>query len=335
MMRLLPFAALLLLGACASHVDTSLRDGQPGVSVADAALRGGSPQVALRIDKEILAKDPGNVPALLNRGEVLTAQQQYDEAAQSFTLALKSDPDSVQARIGLGRVRLASDPAAAERLFLEVLQQDPHNVIALNDLGIARDLQGRHREAQESYREAMGIDPSIVGVRVNLALSLAMMGRADDAAPMLRPIADAPSAPRKLRHDMAAVLAMGGDRAGAERILTKDMSPEQASQAVAIFTAASTSANPPGSLDTPAAGGAVMVRLGEAPSAATLMKRWEGLRARLPALLAHRDPTISPIDQSGRKLFELRTGGFASLSEAGAFCREISAAGGQCSLTGS
>lgn len=335
MMRLLPFAALLLLGACASHADTTgLREGQPGVSVADAALHGGSPQVALRIDQEILAKDPGNVPALLNLGAVQTAQRQYDEAARSFAAALKSDPGSVQARIGLGRLRLASDPAAAEQLFTEALRQEPRNAIALNDLGIARDLQGRHQDAQDAYREAMGLDPSMVGARVNLALSLAMVGRADDAAPMLRAVAEAPSAPRKFRHDMAAVLAMGGDRAGAERILTKDMSPEQANQAVAIFTAASAPASGAAPLDT-AAGTAVMVRLGVAPSAATLTSRWQHLRRRLPALLAQRAPTVSPIEQNGKPMWQLLTGGFDTAAEAGAFCKQVKAAGGHCGLAGS
>jgi Flp pilus assembly protein TadD len=48
------------------------------------------------------------------------------------------------------------------------------------------------------------------GAQVNLALSLAMSGRADDAAPLLRPLASAPNASRKLRHDLAALLAMRG-----------------------------------------------------------------------------------------------------------------------------
>src|SRR5580692_2393141 len=99
-MRLLPLASLLLLGACASQgASSALHDGQPGVDVAEAALRGGSPQIALQIDGAILAKDPHNVPALINRGDVQTAQQLYNEAATSYATALQYDPDSVPARI--------------------------------------------------------------------------------------------------------------------------------------------------------------------------------------------------------------------------------------------
>ena len=49
--------------------------------------------------------------------------------------------------------------------------------MALNDLGIARDLQGRHTDAQTAYRSALGVDPDMRAAQVNLALSLAMSGQ--------------------------------------------------------------------------------------------------------------------------------------------------------------
>jgi Flp pilus assembly protein TadD len=341
-MRLLPLAMLLLLGACASHGGSGLHDGQPGVDVAEAALRGGSPQVAMQIDSVILAKDPHNVPALINRGDVQTAQQLYDEAATSYAAALQADPDSLPARIGLGRVRLTSDPAAAERLFQDVVQRDSHNAIALNDLGIARDLLGRHRDAQLAYRQAMGIDPTMVGVRVNLALSLAMTGRADDAAPMLRPMADSPSAPRKYRHDMAVVLAMGGDREGAERILSRDMSPEQANKAVSIFMAASAPtgqslapdmSSPAQHSQTSRPSDSFMVQLASGVSSAVLEADWNVLRTRLPQLLGDRQPTITQAERNGHVIWRLQTGTFGNASEAAAFCGELKSMGGDCFVT--
>ena len=66
-----------------------------------------------------------------------------------------------------------------------------------------------------------------------------MAGKASDAAPRLRPLASAPDASRKLRHDLAAVLDMGGDRNEAKRILAADLLPDQVDKAVSIFEAAS------------------------------------------------------------------------------------------------
>jgi len=235
----LPMTALLLLAACASSADSGKMGDQPGVSVAEAAMRSGDASLAMRIDDGILAKDPHNVAALINRGDAQTASQQFESAAESYAAALHADTTSVQARIGLARLHLADDPHAAETLFLEALQHDPRNAVALNDLGIARDLLGHHAEAQAAYRQAIGIDAAMHGAQVNLALSLAMAGRAEDAVPMLRPLADAPNASRKVRDNMAAVLAMSGDRSGAQTILAQNLPPEQVDQAIAIFTAAS------------------------------------------------------------------------------------------------
>ena len=341
-MRLLPLAMLLLLGACAGHSELGLHDGQPGVDIAEAALRGGAPQVALQIDNAILAKDPRNVPALLNRGDVQTTQQLYDDAAMSYASALQYDTGSIAARIGLGRIQLRGDPAAAERLFMEVLQRDSRNAIAMNDLGIARDLQGRHQDAQQSYREALASDPSMVGARVNLALSMAMTGHADDAAPMLRPVAEAPSAPRKYRHDMAAVLAMGGDRAGAEQILVKAMSPEQASRAVTIYTTASTPVSEPVPQaapmlekppQTPEPSDGFMIQLGTGGSSAALQVDWDRLRARLPQLLGDRQPTIIQAETSGHVVWRLRIGMFDTAADAYAFCAKLKSNGGDCFVT--
>jgi Flp pilus assembly protein TadD len=344
-MRAFPVAALLLLAACASQAELGIGTGQPGVDVAEAALRGGSPQVALQIDNAILAKDPRNVPALLNRGDVLTAQQQLDQAADSYSDALRFDTNSVPARIGLGRLRLVDNADAAEHLFLEALQRDSRNAVAWNDLGIARDLLGRHEDAQTAYRQAMGIDPTMVGARVNLALSLAMAGRADDAAPMLRPLAGAPTAPRKFRHDLAAVLAMGGERDEAQRILAKDMSPEQVNEALAIFTAASPTpagAPPTDMLQAPVQSqskgraGGIMVQLGSAVSRESAKAKWQALKEEMPELMTNRHPTLARGEtHDGREFWRVRTGGFANKEEADSFCSAVKAKGAACRVIGS
>jgi Flp pilus assembly protein TadD len=205
--------------------------------VAQAALRGGSPQIALQVAGSILARDPTNDAALIIQGEALTQLGQLDEAAASFSVVLQHDAASVGAHIGLGRVRLASDPASAEGLFLEALQREPHNAVALNNLGIARDLQGRHADAQTAYRSAIAANPDMTAAQVNLALSLAMGGRSGDAVQLLRPLASDPGASRQVRHDMAAVLTMGGNRAEAETILSKDLAPQEVRQALDGYAA--------------------------------------------------------------------------------------------------
>jgi Flp pilus assembly protein TadD len=198
----------------------------------------------LQIASGILTRDPGNEAALVVQGDAFTTIGQYDQAELSYTRALQRDPASIGAKTGLGRIRLTRDPAGAETLFLDVLTHDPRNTTALNDLGVARDLQGNHAGAQAAYRQALGIDPQLTAAQVNLALSMAMTGNAADAVQILRPMASNPGASPKLRHDLAAALTMAGKRDEAAHILGADLSPDDVRQALDAYAAARSGGTP-------------------------------------------------------------------------------------------
>ncbi len=176
-MKLRILCLVLLLGACDNPVARSLAPSASRLDTADAALRGGSAPVALQITGAVLANSPNNVQALEIQGDALTVIGQYDAARSAFETALQQDPSSDRARIGLGRLLLSTDPARAEKLFLEVHQRNPRDTTALNNLGVARDLQGHHEDAQLAYRQALGISPDLNAATVNLALSLSKSRR--------------------------------------------------------------------------------------------------------------------------------------------------------------
>ena len=235
MARIVPIALVLLLTACAGHDNSRAGSGLAGLDVARAALAGGSPEIALNVTNAILASKPDDVPALVSQGDAFSALGRSDDAQASYAKALAGDPESVEAQIGLGRLRLNSDPAQAQLLFLKVLQHDPRNTVALNDLGIAYDLQAKHDSAQVAYRQALGADPTMRAAEVNLALSMALSGQAPAAVALLKPLAIAPDASRRLRHDLAVALAMAGDKPAAAQILGADMAPEEVDRALAAY----------------------------------------------------------------------------------------------------
>lgn len=334
---------LLLLAACSGGA-RPLDGGEPGLNVALAAMRGGSPQVALQVTDGLLAHDPNNESALIVQGDALTTLGRLEDAAASYTKVLARDPLSVGAHIGLGRIRLGTNPAQAEALFLEALRSDPRNTTALNDLGIARDLQGHHATAQDAYSKALGIAPELHAAQVNLALSLAMSGDTDQAVHLLQPLAEQPGASRKLRHDLAAVLTMAGDRAAAERILSVDLSPAEVQQALQAYASArSGAASTPllagtasGGPETPAmasgsaAGSRADVQLAAAPTEAAVQAAWQRLREHMPTLLVGKQPIFLKADRDGGTVWRLRVDGFTGLAEATAFCQRIRAAGAAC-----
>lgn len=254
-MRIPTLILALALAGCGGPIEREFSRATPGLNVAEAALRGGSPQVALQVVTGVLSSSPSNAEALAIQGDALMALGRGEAAISSYEQALRSQKDQPRAKIGLGRLRLASNPVEAERLFLEVLQKDPRDTAALNNMGIARDLQGNHAGAQAAYRQALGINPEAHASQVNLALSMAMSGQGTQALPLIQPLASAPGASQKLRHDYAAVLAMAGRRAEAEAILAMDLSPPEVRQAMAEFeTRAAAQPSPtPSSAPAPAA----------------------------------------------------------------------------------
>lgn len=221
-MRPVLLLSLLLLASCAGNRDTSFSTRPPGLDVADVALANGAPDTALHIAQQALAADPRSVPALVRAANAQAALGRRDQAARTFSQALAIAPDSDDAALGLGRLRLATDPAAASAAFLRVTARDPRNVAALIDLGIANDLLGRHGEAQGAYRRALDIEPDRVAASVNLGLSLALSHDPQEALRMLRPIASGSMATPRIRQDLAVALALAGDDAGAAAVLRKD-----------------------------------------------------------------------------------------------------------------
>ena len=234
-MRPVLLLSLLLLASCAGNRDTSFPTRSPGLDVADVALANGAPDTALHIAHQILATDPSNLPALIRAANAQAALGQRDQAARTFGQALAVAPNNNDAALGLGRLKLAIDPAAASAAFLRVTVRDPRNVAALIDLGIANDLLGRHDEAQQAYRRALDIEPDRVAASVNLGLSLALSKDPEQALRILRPIAFGSMTTPRIRQDLAVALALAGDDAEAASVLHKDIAPPQVLATVASY----------------------------------------------------------------------------------------------------
>jgi Flp pilus assembly protein TadD len=242
-MRMIALVIVALLAACAQHRQ-DLADRPPSLKVAETAMESGNPQVALQICAGWVTREPGNLEAVTCQGDALAALGRREEAEAAFQGAAKTWPDSTQVSMGLGRLRLASDPLAAETLFQRVVDREPTNAAAWNDIGIARDLQGRHAQAQEAYGRALGAVPGMRAAEVNLALSMAMSGRAEEAVQRLRSLAADPNASPRLRHDLAAALAMANHPEEAARLLRGDLRPEEIEQAIAGYRALPDAAQP-------------------------------------------------------------------------------------------
>ena len=232
---------VLLLASCAqqSPANNAVANAQIGantLNVADAALAGGDPNMALSVSQSILSSSPGNVEALEHEGDAYYALDRCPAAVAAYQLALQHDPKAAEAETGQGRCLLKTDPHAAELAFLRAIQDDPGNAAALNDLGIARDLQGNFAGAVDPYQKALLADPSLTAAEVNLGLSLALSGNGPEALQYLGPLATSTQATPKIREDYAVALVASGRPDQARQILSIDMPPDQVNTALAGFS---------------------------------------------------------------------------------------------------
>jgi Flp pilus assembly protein TadD len=210
----------LALGACSGFSprgDFAKRP--PSLRIAKAALDSGAPELALRVAELELAKNPTDVSALVARGDALYALGKRDQAELAYRAAIKLDPVAPAALVGLGRTLAQSDPGAAEAAFLAALSHEPDNVIALNNLGVVRDLQGRHADAQEAYSHAISVAPTSADVQINLGMSLALSGRTSEASRLLHDVASDPVARQAWRKELVSALTLAGDGAWARQEL--------------------------------------------------------------------------------------------------------------------
>jgi hypothetical protein len=83
---------------------------------------------------------------------------------------------------------------------------------------------------------------------------------------------------------------------------------------------------------TASAANGAMVQLTAVHSEDAAKSEWQRLARRLPDLLGQRKPAFSKTEHDGKAMWRVRTGGFADVAQATAFCEKVRAKGAGCSV---
>jgi Tfp pilus assembly protein PilF len=125
--------------------------------------------------------DPGNVAALVNLGNALSALGRHAEAAALYGQALAIEPGRAGTLVNLGNALQAQDrPLEAIELYDRALALAPRLAQAHNNRGNALRALNRHAEAIAAFGRALEINPELADAHLNEGL--ARLGIGDFAA---------------------------------------------------------------------------------------------------------------------------------------------------------
>lgn len=119
---------------------------------------------------------------LIEEGKQLLNKLQFSPAENSFEKALKQNPRSVDARIGLARIRFVKEEIEPGVRFInEALEIQPENAEALSLKGVASMQKQAWKEAVTYLEKARQADPKLKMTYVNLAKSHRKLGNFKEA----------------------------------------------------------------------------------------------------------------------------------------------------------
>jgi choline-sulfatase len=136
---------------------------------AEALLRRGAFDAAVRRFDEVLARDPKNRFATLRSGVALLKKGDARAAAERLREAVKLDPEQAETHYALAdALTRAGDNAAAVPHWMEAARLQPRRTAAWSNLGTALGRAGRLEAAARAFGEALRLEPDNAVLRANL-----------------------------------------------------------------------------------------------------------------------------------------------------------------------
>lgn len=166
--------------------------------------------------------DPANV-GLATRAQLALLSGQTVQAVDFAERAVAVTPTDAAFRMVLGNAYFAGGRfASAEEAYRDSLTLSPSQPQVVLKLALVSIAQGKDSQALAFLEAARGVlDPSDYG------LALALAGRPQDAAQVLRHAAEQVGADSRVRQNLALALALSGDWSGARGVAAQDVAADQ------------------------------------------------------------------------------------------------------------
>ena len=228
------------------HLDPLATSGRTGsapdlsypavMHIAAASRSSGDIANAVSLYRHAAKMEPDDPEPLAALGGALLEMGKTDEAITSYNAALKLSGHDQSALRGLARSYLKTGrPDLAGSPLAIAYKDDPNDPKLLLLIGVADDFIGQHGNAQLRYRQGLRLAPADRSLILNLALSLALSEKFDEAIATLRPLAFAPSAMPQERQTLALIYGLKGDQRSAMQLARVDLDAAAAQHNLAFY----------------------------------------------------------------------------------------------------
>ncbi len=223
---------VLTLGGCEPfplHLDPLSVNGRDGggaapsyaalMRIGKAARNGGDYSNAVAVFRRAAEIEPRLPDPFVALGDTLLMIGAVNEAIVAYNSGLARDGSCLPALRGLARAYIETGrPELALAPLNQALTLSPDNPQCLMLLGVVKDVEGRHQQAQADYQRGLRRAPGDAALTVDLALSLALSGNYPNAIAILQPVATAPSGTAQERQTLALIYGLEGSAGEAARL---------------------------------------------------------------------------------------------------------------------
>jgi len=112
--------------------------------------------------QEAAAKDPKNINAWIELGNISMDSRRFPEAIEAYQKALALDPKNVDVRVDMGTcMREAGKPDLAVKEYRKALESNPNHVNANKNIGVVLEYDLKdNKQALKYFEKALSLAPN-------------------------------------------------------------------------------------------------------------------------------------------------------------------------------
>ncbi|MCK4621476.1 MAG: tetratricopeptide repeat protein [Desulfuromonadales bacterium] len=159
-----------------------------------------------------LTLDPNNVEIYEHLGELFLKMEELDKAQIAFAAVLESNPDDLQALIGMGKInRLKGDCIEAVKSLVQAQEGAPENPEVLTELAICYDTLDRGAPVEKLYLRVTELLPGSPSSFNNLGFHYLIQGDYAQAIAALLTAKKLKPEDRLIKNNLAAAYILSGE----------------------------------------------------------------------------------------------------------------------------